>query len=166
MILNINIPKNRLKIANDCINEILSYLKDIKIQHSFNSFLIEGENILNVYKAYNILLAIARGFKKEDAMLLLKDEYKIDIIPIEAYVKSRNRQIALKGRVIGEGGKTKNWIEKRTNTKISIYGKTIGIIGSSMNVEIAKEVIEMLLKGSKHSTAYKNLEQRIKSLIP
>lgn len=164
MILNITVPKNRIKIANECVKDMLSFLKDVKITSQENSFFIEGENVINVYKAYNILLAIGRGFGKDDSMLLLNDEYRIEIVPIEAFAKTRNRQIVLKGRVIGKEGKTKKLIEKYTKTKIVVFGKTIGIIGKWDCVKVAREAIEMFLRGSKHSSVYKNLEGKVKSL--
>ncbi|MEM7825575.1 MAG: KH domain-containing protein, partial [Candidatus Aenigmatarchaeota archaeon] len=74
--------------------------------------------------------------------------------------KSRNRLITLRGRVIGTEGKTKKLIEKHADVKISIYGKTISIIGKWDKLMIAKKAIEMLLSGSLHSSVYKFLEKQ------
>ena len=51
-------------------------------------------------------------------------------------------------------------IEDLTETYVSVYGKTIGIIGFSENVAIARKAVESLLSGSPHSTVYKWLEKR------
>ena len=68
--------------------------------------------------------------------------------------------IVLKSRIIGTKGKTKKYIEQYTNTKISIYGKTISIIGKWDKVNIAKKAILMLIEGCSHTTLYKWLEQK------
>ena len=44
--------------------------------------------------------------------------------------------------------------------KITVYGKTIGIIGKWDGMRIAKEAIQMLLSGSSHSNVYRFLEQQ------
>ena len=63
------------------------------------------------------------------------------------------------GRLIGTKGRTKLIMEKETNTEIVIYGKTIGILGKSDDVENARQAIEAILTGSKQGTAYKILKQ-------
>ena len=55
---------------------------------------------------------------------------------------------------------TRKLVEKNTGVKIAIYGKTISIIGKWDNVMLAKQAVEKLLLGSKHSTVYKFLEER------
>ncbi|HKZ45244.1 MAG TPA: RNA-processing protein, partial [archaeon] len=101
-----------------------------------------------------------RGFDFEDSLNLLDESYYLETIEIKEFSgKSRNRMITLRGRIIGERGKTKESIEKYSDVKISIYGKTIGIIGEWSAIIIAKKAIEMLLLGSLHSTVYRYLER-------
>ena len=61
---------------------------------------------------------------------------------------------------IGEGGKSRKTIEDLTECYISVYGKTIGIIGEPENVAAARKAVEDLLKGSPHGNVYKLLEKR------
>jgi ribosomal RNA assembly protein len=67
--------------------------------------------------------------------------------------------LRLKGRVIGESGKSRKTIEDLSDTQISVYGKTIGIIGEAENTNMAKKAIDMLLTGAPHSTVFRILER-------
>jgi ribosomal RNA assembly protein len=49
-----------------------------------------------------------------------------------------------------------------TETHISVYGKTIGIIGDTEGASIARQAIESLLKGSQHSNVFNWLEKQRK----
>ena len=71
----------------------------------------------------------------------------------------------LKGRVIGKGGKSREEIERLTETHISIYGKTISIIGETMQVSLARDALAMLLNGSMHKTVYQFLEKKKKEQL-
>ncbi len=119
---------------------------------------IEGESV-DVYVAKNILKAFGRGFAVEDSLHLLEDDYGLEVVDLTNFTKSDNRIKIIKGRIIGTGGKTKKYIEDYTNTKISIFGKTIGIIGKWLYVSSAKEAIMMVIEGSTHKTLYRWLER-------
>jgi len=47
-----------------------------------------------------------------------------------------------------------------TGTYVSVYGKTVSIIGEIEHLQIAKEAVEMILKGSRHKTVYSFLERK------
>ena len=51
-------------------------------------------------------------------------------------------------------------MESLTNTKISIYGKTVGIIGEATNVLLVVHAVERLLKGAKHGNIYAWIEKQ------
>jgi len=111
-------------------------------------------------KAMRIVKAIARGFSPENAFKLLNDECFLEIIEIEDIVgKNKSNAKAKKGRVIGSHGKAREEIEKETGTNISVYGKTIGIIGKEEEMGNAKKAVELLLKGAAHSTAMHSLKK-------
>ena len=80
------------------------------------------------------------------------------------FAKTKNDSVRLKGRVIGSEGKSRNAIEELTETNISVYGKTIGIIGLQQNVASAKKAIESLLSGSPHSNVYRFLERNNRAI--
>ncbi len=132
----------------------------LKIDSKEGDVFLEGEDALGLYSAREVVKAIGRGFNPEIALLLLKPDYMFEMLNMLDYVKSKNSIIRLKGRVIGAEGRSRKTIEELTETYISVYGKTIGIIGFSENVTIAKKAIESLLSGSPHSSVYKWLEKR------
>jgi ribosomal RNA assembly protein len=162
MIDFIRIPEERLKILKKEKNlkDKLEKFSNSKI--SFNEDVqIETEDVLQLLRIKEVVKAFGRGFDFETALNLLDEEFYLDIIEIKNYSgKSEGRMEALKGRVIGRAGKSKNIIEKYTEAKIAIYGKTISIIGKWDSVIKAKHAVEMLLSGSTHNSVYRFLERR------
>jgi ribosomal RNA assembly protein len=118
-----------------------------------------GTNSVNLYILKDIIKAIGRGFNPEIAMLLFKQDYVLELISLADFVKSPNQMLRLKGRVIGKAGKARETIEEYTETSISVYGKTISILGFCDNVAICKKAVESLLSGSPHASVYKWLEK-------
>ncbi|MEM5794243.1 MAG: KH domain-containing protein [Candidatus Aenigmatarchaeota archaeon] len=162
MIDYIAIPEERLKILrkNKKLIEQLEKFTDSKIEIN-EEISIECEDPLRLMRIKEVLKAFGRGFDFNVALNLLDEDYYLEIIDIKDYSKkSRNRMITLRGRVIGTEGKTKKLIEKYADVKISIYGKTISIIGKWDKIMIAKKAIEMLLSGSLHSSVYRFLEKQ------
>lgn len=125
---------------------------------------ISAEDNLNVHICKDIVKAIARGFNPDIALRLLNEANIFEIVDIKEYSKkSRNKLIRLRSRVIGTDGKARKMIEQMTNTDISVYGKTVGIIGNVEGVLIAKNAVARLLGGSPHSNAYREIEDRNKA---
>jgi ribosomal RNA assembly protein len=155
------IPEERVELLkkDKKFLKLLSQLTGVKL--TFNEEVqLESDDAIKLMKAKQIVLAIGRGFLPNDALDLVDEEYHLLILNIKDWAgKSRKRIITLKGRVIGEGGKTKRIIEQLTDTKLAIYGKTISIIGRWQDAEKAREAITMLLSGSQHSTVYRFLER-------
>jgi len=120
---------------------------------------IEGES-LNAFNAENIIRAIGRGFNPEIALLLLKQDYAFEMISLQEITKSKDSMLRLKGRVIGKEGRSRQLIEDLTESHISVYGKTISIIGSPESSSSAKHAVESLLRGAPHSSVYKWLEKK------
>lgn len=124
-----------------------------------------GENPLGVLQARDILNAIARGFSAERAFRLFDEDNYLEIIDIRDLIgKSEKALVRLKGRVIGEGGKTRRIIEETTGACMSIYGKNITLIGIPEQLSVAREAIEMLLRGVPHSAVYRFLERKRREL--
>lgn len=122
---------------------------------------IEGES-LDIFIAKNVLKAFGRGFNVDDALKLIEDEYALEIIDLTDFVNSENRLKTVSGRIIGTEGKTKKFIEKYTNTKIAVSGKTVSIIGRWDDIALTREAILMIINGSTHKSLYRWLEQKTK----
>lgn len=129
---------------------------EVVIEGSVNS-----KDPSGILKARDLINAIARGFSPDRAFRLFSDGQILEIIDLKEILgDSRNQLIRIKGRVIGEKGKTRRIIENLTNTYVSVYGHTVAIIGDYEEVRTAKEAIEMLLKGMQHGTVYRFLNRR------
>ena len=50
-----------------------------------------------------------------------------------------------------------NWVQSRGR---ALYGHTVSLIGESLRIAIAREAVEMLLRGSGHKTVYRFLERK------
>jgi ribosomal RNA assembly protein len=148
--------KDRIEKELGVILHVDSSSGDIKI--TLNS---DAEDPSKIFKTRDILTAVGRGFSPDKALKLLNDEYNIGIIDLRDYFgKSKSDIQRVKGRVIGKSGKTRRLLEELTGTDISIYGHTISIIGESTSFNIAKDAIEMLIKGNQHKTVYQFLHRK------
>lgn len=121
---------------------------------------LSGRDALMLYLAREIVRAIGRGFNPDIARLLLKQDYGLEIVRIMDYARNPNDLERLRGRVIGEGGKSRNTIESLTSSHICVYGKTISIIGNLENLVDARRAVIDLLSGGTHAAVYRWLERK------
>lgn len=112
------------------------------------------ENADALLKVQQVIKAIGRGFSPENAFLLANDEYTLSIINLSEFGRTENSLRRIRGRIIGRKGKSRLLLEELTNTKIVVYGKTVGIIGPMDKVGLAEEAIRKLAEGMKHSTVF------------
>jgi ribosomal RNA assembly protein len=120
-----------------------------------SSSLLEG----NPFKALEIISAIARGFSPERAFKLLREDVVFQLIDMRDYVGlSQNSVNRLKGRIIGERGKSRRTIEELSGSCVSVYGHTVGFIGIFEANKVAVEAIVMLSRGSSHKSVYAMLQ--------
>ncbi len=155
------IPEGRVAalIGKDGHTKIsLEKLAHVAIAIQGNDISIEGDPI-GVIKVAEIVRAISRGFIAEDAFQLLNDDYRLDIISLEGETERTIKRLL--GRIIGEKGRSKKKLEQYFDSRICIYGKTIGIIGKHGDVSIARSAIEMLLAGRSHAFVYKAIEKKL-----
>jgi len=148
------IPEERIKILNKEITNEIENKLNVKISIVDNSVEIDGEGI-ELYQAKNIIKAIGRGFSPEKAFRLFDEDQQFEIIDLKEHTDKKIKII--KARVIGTKGKTRRIIERKCECSVSIYGRTISLIGDYEEIKKAKEVIEMLIRGAKHSRIYKIL---------
>ena len=116
---------------------------------------VEGnEKSTAFFDAVNAVKAIGRGFSPENAFLLFGGENVLEIIKMPDIVKGGEKTLQTKrGRIIGRQGLAREAMEKATGTKISVFGKTVSIIGKVEDVQIARKAVEMLLLGARHQKA-------------
>ncbi len=166
----IRIPKERVAVLIGLKGKVKRDIEEathsrLDIDSDEGDVTIRGEDSIGMFSAREVIKAVGRGFNPEIAMLLLHQDYTLELLNLPDYLgRSKNKMIRLKGRVIGEGGRTRNLIEEHTETSISVYGKTIAIIGKIGNAGVAKKAIEDLLSGAPHASVYRWLEKKRKDL--
>ncbi len=159
----IRIPEERVKILRSAKEDIEKRCK-VKLNINDGEIQINGDPE-HVFFALDVVKAIGRGFEPKKALLLTKEDFVLHIIPLREYFNTENSIRRVKGRVIGEKGRIKLQIEEATDSYLSIYGNTIAIISKIDSIELAKEAIEMLINGAKHSTVLNYLSRAKKQLF-
>lgn len=122
---------------------------------------VEGADPLNLLKLQDIVKAIGRGFSPEHAQRLWSDDAYFELLDIHDFVgKHKNHVRRVVSRIIGAEGKTRRIIEDQTGCDLAIYGHTVAIIGDLEHLQIAKQAVEMILRGAEHASAYRFLENK------
>jgi len=166
----LKIPKERVAALIGKIGETKREIESatktkLDIDSVEGDVFVTGEDSLGLFIAREVVLATGRGFNPEISLLLLKPDYVLEVIDIRDYSgKSKDTMQRLKGRVIGREGKSRRLIEELSECYLSVYGKTISIIGTAEQAIVAKQAVESLLKGSNHSNVYKFLEKKRKEI--
>lgn len=163
----LRIPKDRIAVLIGKKGEDKKELEKqtktkIDVDSKEGEIKITGTDALMLYSLREVIRAIGRGFNPDVAKLLLKIDYGFELISLIDYARNQKDLIRLKGRIIGEEGKSRKTIEDLTQTNICVYGKTVGIIGNMEFIGDARKAIEQLLSGRPHSQIYKILEKRRK----
>ncbi len=115
----------------------------------------ETKDVSVIFTAQNIVRAIGRGFSPQRAEILAREDFDLHIIDLCDYVgESRNALARVRGRIIGKNGRSRALIEELTETRISVYGDTVSIIGSVESLGVAREAVMRLIKGAFHKTVW------------
>jgi ribosomal RNA assembly protein len=164
---HVKVPDDRIGVLIGRGGETMREIEDraevrLDIDSESGKVTIEkvGDPVLGL-KGPDIVKAIGRGFSPEVALRLLdEDMMMFDIVDIDAASRNQNDLRRLKGRLIGEGGRTRELMEELSGANVAIYGSTLGIIGGPRQVETVREAAEMLLEGAPHGTVYSFLEDK------
>lgn len=160
------IPKERVAVLIGQKGEVkrkIERLGNVKLRIKATEGIVKisSNDALSLWTAKKVIEAIGRGFNPEIAQKIFKEGNSFELINLRDYVgNSKKRLERLRGRIIGTRGKTRRLLEKYTETKIAIYGKTVCIIGPSDKVQLARHAIELILSGAKQGTAYHFLEKQ------
>ncbi len=112
------------------------------------------------FSATRVIEAIGRGFSPQRARRLLEEGTALEVIDLRNYAgRSVNALERIRGRVIGEKGKSRRVIEELTGCHLSVYGRTVAIIGEAGEVQLASEAVKSLATGSLHKTVYNTLQK-------
>ena len=112
------------------------------------------------FAATRVIEAIGRGFSPQRARRLADEDSAFEVIDLRDFAgSSANSLERIRGRVIGLKGKSRRVIEELTQCSLSVYGRTVGIIGDADEVQLAAEAVRMLATGSQHRTVFNVLQK-------
>lgn len=132
----------------------------IEVDSKSGDVSIEGEDAALALTATNVVRAIGRGFSPEHAYKLFDEDMYLEVIQLQDILGKNWKALqSKKGRIIGKEGMIRKKIEQDTRALISVYGKTVSIIGKPDAVERAVHAVNMLLKGAEHATVLNYLRQ-------
>ncbi len=158
----IKIPQKRVAVLigkNGEIKRLIQRKTKTKLSVSpEGNVIITSEENINCFNAVPMVSAIGRGFNPEIALLLLDETFAYELIDIKKFARNEKDLIRIRSRAIGTSGKARAMLEKMTGVFISVYGKTIALIGKVDDVDLATRAIEKLLKGAPHGNVYKYIE--------
>jgi ribosomal RNA assembly protein len=170
MIQEIKIAGNRVAVLIGKGGSVKKELEEktsatISIDSKEGSVKLEGENAALLLRGIEVVQAINRGFSPERAFILLDDEdLLLDVIDLSGLTDSPRQLDRLRGRIIGKEGRSREQIEHMTECDISVFGKTVAIIGLPEQIKIARSAIDMLLQGLPHEMVFAFLERKRREL--
>jgi len=123
---------------------------------------LKAESAVNAdpFTATRVIEAIGRGFSPQRARRLMDEGTAFEVIDLRDYAgRSVNSLERIRGRVIGLKGKSRRVIEELTACYLSVYGRTVSIIGEATEVQLASEAVRSLATGSQHKTVFNTLQK-------
>jgi len=121
------------------------------------------ENTIPLLRAVEIINAINRGFSPERAFEMIEDEdLLLDVIDLSAMADGPRQLDRLRGRIIGKDGRAREQIEDLTDVEISVFGKTVALIGYPEQLKTARAAIDMLIEGVPHENVFAFLDRKKK----
>ncbi|MCS3924197.1 KH domain-containing protein [Methanosalsum natronophilum] len=164
---HIKIPQDRIGVLigpDGNTKKTIEEMSESELRVDSESGMIEiipGEDPVKSMRAADVVHAIARGFNPEKVFEMFDDEMMIfDFIDISQNTGSQKEMKRLKGRIIGKDGKARITIENLTGVKVSVYGKTVSMIGYPEQIQIARAAFEMLIKGVDHGSVFSFLDKK------
>ncbi len=124
---------------------------------------VEGDDAPLALRAVEVIEAINRGFSPERAFTLLDDEDLLfELIDLSAVTEGPGQLARIRGRIIGKDGRAREQIEDMTDTQISVFGKTVALIGLPEQIRTAHTAIDMLVSGVPHENVFAFLDKKKK----
>jgi ribosomal RNA assembly protein len=164
---HVTIPQDRIGVLIGEGGETMRKIEDraeVRLDIDSETGAVKVEAVgdpLTALKGPDIVKAIGRGFAPEDAFRLLDDDMILfDLIDIGDVARNKKDLKRIKGRLIGENGRTRELMEELTGASVVIYGSTFGMIGGPEQVDAVREAAEMILEGAPHGSVYSFLERR------
>lgn len=167
MVDHISVPLERVGViigSKGGVKELIEEKSTATLEIDSNTgsiHITSAKDPIKAMRVIEVIQAIGRGFSPEKALQLFDEELlTLTVVDLSNIANTQKSLKRIKGRIIGKNGKTREIIESLTNTKISVYGKTVSIIGYPVQVQIVRTAIQMLVDGAPHNSVYKYLEKK------
>ena len=130
---------------------------NIKISNRGKEVQIHGEPE-EEYIAEKVIDALNFGFPFSVAISIKEENLEFEILNIKNHTTRKDLE-RVRARIIGKGGKTLKTLNQLTKCNFEIKDNQVGIIGLPEYIENAQESVISIIKGSKQSNVYSNLEK-------
>ena len=140
---------------------------DVEYEPRGKNFIVDAKNVspYEAMKVVSVIKAVGYGVPSEEALKLVGEDYILEVIDLKESLGSKESLIRVKGRIIGEDGKTKRIIQEYTGVRIHVGDHFVVMLGTYEQLPIARKAIELLIKGREHSTVYKYLNKAEEELM-
>lgn len=132
----VKIPRERIGVIIGPKGEIKKLIEDkttcqLEIESDSGKIDVTCEgDPLKEFRVLETIKAIGRGFSPEKALEILDDEMlMLEVIDLSDVATTPKELQRIKGRIIGRNGRTRELAESLINVKISVYGKTVSVLG-------------------------------------
>ena len=147
-------PRYREKYLREVWPLLTSTLKGFGIACELD--LIEGSmsvrttrkcwDVSMIVKARDVLKLLSRSLPIHQAVRVLEDEVYCDVIKIKNLVRSKERFVKRRQRLIGPNGCTLKAIELVTECYVLVQGNTVSAIGSLKGIKSVRRLVEECMR--------------------